>query len=164
MIPLLVARLSGEEDVGDLEFIQDKVVAGDYFQKSGNINTIGSTIEFTVPDTRTAFMIEAKITITGHPDTASAFENTGNEIIQKNAVQAEFKIDTVVKDTANVGEVTGSGATSTRWGYGNGYSLKSDSFNVLGLSLLGVGTTKKIEIVNTVDDGNAFATMSGYLL
>lgn len=163
MIPLLVARLSGEEeDVGDLEFIQDKVVAGDYFQVTGAINTPSSVIQFIVPDLKTAFLIEAKITITGHDDPAEADPN-GVYITQKNAVQAELRLDTVAKDTANVGEVTAVESNSSRWGYGEGYILQSDSFNVLGLSLVGDGI-KKIEIVNTLDNGNAVATMSGYVI
>ena len=37
---------AGAADVGDLEFIQDKVLAGDYFQRSGLINALNDTIEF----------------------------------------------------------------------------------------------------------------------
>ena len=40
--------------------------------------------------------------------------------------------------------------------------MNSDPFNVLGLSLVGDGA-KKIEIENTLDNGTAFATMSGWL-
>ena len=39
----------GADDMGDLEFIQEKVLAGDYFQVSGSIDTIGNTIEYIVP-------------------------------------------------------------------------------------------------------------------
>lgn len=163
MIPLLVARLSGEEEeLGDLEFIQGKVVAGDYFQVSGAINALNDTIEFIVPNAKTAFLIEAKITITGHANSAQA-SSPGTYITQKNAVQAELRLGGIPKDTANVGEITAAESNSSRWGYGNGYSLKSDPFNVLGLSLVGDGL-EKIEIVNTLDDGDAIATMSGYLI
>jgi len=47
-------------------------------------------------------------------------------------------------------------------GTGAGSQLES-RFNVLGLSLIGNGALK-IEIENTLDNGTAFATMSGYLI
>ena len=58
---------AGEVDVGDLEFIQDKVLAGDYFQVSGNINTLNSTVFFEVPSGKTAFLIEAKLSMSTNP-------------------------------------------------------------------------------------------------
>lgn len=151
----------GEVDVGDLEFIQEKVIAGDYFQVSGDINNLNDTIEFIVPNGRTAFMIEAKIVQTGHVSPA-VNSTSGVTTTTKNAVQADLKIDTITKDKANVGmssvdRVIGGG------GSGSSTNHNSDPFNVSGLSLVGDGV-KKIEIENTLDDGSAFATMSGYLV
>lgn len=156
-------------DVGDLEFIEGKVVAGDYFQVSDDINAITNTIEFIVPSGRTAFLIEAKIVITGHTTPAANSGSVGlnADNIVKNAVQAVLKIDTNVKDTVNAGQgsrahhVNFSGTSGGS--QGNGILYGDGIFNVLGLSLVGDGI-KKIEIENTLDDGTAFATMSGYLI
>jgi len=156
-----IVSLVGGVDMGDLEFIQEKVLAGDYFQVSGDINNLNDTIEFIVPNGKTAFLIEAKIVQTGHATPAfNSFSATTTAV--RNAVQADFKIDTVTKDKANVGmssidRVVGSGGT------GSSTNHNSDPFNVSGLSLVGDGV-KKIEIENTLDDGSAFATMSGYLV
>lgn len=155
--------IEDEEDVGDLEYIEGKVVAGDYFQVSGNINGLNDTIEFIVPSGKTAFMISAKIVPTGHSNPPTM--PTSGNIINNNRVQAQFKIDTAIKDTANVGTVSNATLRTTEdagGGAGIGNQLES-RFDVLGLSLVGDGA-KKIEIENTLDNGNAFATMSGYLI
>jgi len=150
-------------DMGDLEFIQDKVIAGDYFQVSNNINALNDTIEFIVPNGKTAFLIEAKIVITGHviPNVGSGVPATTET---KNMVEADLKIDTVVKDTTNIGFATVTSVQNTvntrSMDYGN---IGDGKFNVLGLSLVGDGI-KKIEIENILDDGTAFATMSLYLI
>ena len=143
------------------EFIERKIQDNDWFQVSGDINALNDTIEFVPANGKTEFLFEAKITITGHPNPA---EQGGTDVFvtQRNAVQAQLRLDTAVKDTANVGEVTAAESNSARWGYGNGYSINSDPFKVLGLSLVDDGA-KKIEIVNTLDDGTDFATMSGWL-
>ncbi len=112
-------------------------------------------------------MIEAKIIITTHP--SLAVTGTGQATSQqKNVVQAQLKIDSVVKDTTNIGTQsmsdtrTGVNSAIIRIASGNG-SLGDGKFNVLGLSLIGDGV-KVIEIENTIDDGTAFATLSGYLI
>jgi len=153
-----------EEEMGDLEFIQTKVIAGDYFQVSGDINAINDTIEFIVPNTRTAFMISAKIMNPTHPTPAGTPSMTTTQ--QVNMVTAAFKIDGVIKDQAVTGERTSAGNVNNQHGggTGNGYGMLSDGkFDVLGLSLVGDGI-KVIEIENTLDDGSAFATMSGYVI
>ncbi len=167
-LPLIMYQVPEvDDDMGDLEFIQTKVLAGDYFQESGDINAITNTIEFIVPNGKTAFMIEAKIIITTHP--SLAVTGTGQATSQqKNVVQAQLKIDSVVKDTTNIGTQsmsdtrTGVNSAIIRIASGNG-SLGDGKFNVLGLSLIGDGV-KVIEIENTIDDGAAFATLSGYLI
>ncbi len=155
----------GEDDMGDLEFIQKKVIAGDYFQVSGDINALGNTIEFIVPDTRTAFIIKAKIVISNHPNAAS--RTSGGTSTQKDIVTADLKIDGTIKDKTTIGDVTAAGSATSNQvggGGGSGYgNLGDGKFDVLGLSLVGDGI-KKIEIENILDDGSAFATMSGYLV
>ena len=59
-----------DADMGDLEFIEGKVIAGDYFQVSGDINALNDTIEFDPASGKTAFLIKAKIIISNHPLTA----------------------------------------------------------------------------------------------
>jgi len=150
--------------LGDFEFIQNKVLDGDYFQISGDINNLNDTIEFIVPDLRTAFMINAKIMIPIHPSGAGFPLQT--TINQKNLVTADFKIDSVIKDKTTIGEATTSynSTNSFGGGGGNGYGdLGDGKFDVLGLSLVGDGI-KKVEIENILDNGSAFATMAGYLV
>ena len=149
-------------DVGDLEYIEGKVIAGDYFQVSGDINALNDTISFIPVTGKTAFLIEAKIVSTTHPDLA-VFTGTQGNSIMDSRVQAQLQINSVVKDTAN----TGIGGTTSSATAGNGMGgfgdQKESKFNVLGLSLVG-NAVKKIEIKNTLDNGSAFATMSGYLV
>lgn len=135
---------------GDLEFIQKKVLAGDYFQVSGDIDNLNDTIEFVVPSGRTAFMIEAKI--------------IPNNISTNNRITSALKIDTVTKDEAEIFRSQAQQSGSTNLG-GSGYGLAdyAGKFNVLGLSLVG-DDVKKIEIENITDSGGAFATMSVYLV
>lgn len=158
-LPLILFQVG--VDVGDLEFIQTKVLAGDYFQVTGAINAINDTIEFVPASGKTAFLIEAKIVITGH-----ATLNLSANSNVKAMVQASLKIDTVTKDTTNIGiQADGSALTSaggTPGGAANG-TVGDGRFNVLGLSLVG-NSSKKIEIENTLDNGSAIATMSGYLI
>lgn len=152
--------------MGDLEFIESKVIAGDYFQVSGDINILNDTIEFVVPNGKTAFLIEAKIIIKGHVTPASAF-NVGDGVSTvKNEIEAALKIDGVVKDETNLGfdSFSRSKASSSTYSNSNAYGILSDGrFGVLGLSLVG-DNTKKVEIENILDNGSAFATMSGYLI
>ncbi len=147
-----IANLGEEEviDMGDLEFIQTKVLAGDYFQVSGDIDAINDTIEFIVPSAKTAFLIEAKII----PN------NTG----LNNRITAALKLDTTIKDEAVIFRSQFRQAGSTNFG-GSGYGMAENNgrFNVLGLSLVGDGA-KVIEIENTNDNGGAFATFSGYVI
>lgn len=139
-----------DEDVGDLEFVEGKVLSGDYFQVSGDIDAVTNTIEFVPASGKTAFMIEAKI--------------VPNNVSATNKIQAALKIDTVIKDEAEIFRDFVRQAGGTNQG-GSGYGLaeNANKFNVLGLSLVG-NSVKKIEIENITDNGGAFATMSGYLV
>ena len=164
---LVLNKIVGGVDMGDLEYIEGKVLSSDYFQVSGDISTLNDTIEFIVPNGKRAFMIEAKVIPTGN-NTFPGFPGGFTITNTSNEVEAQLKIDTVVKDKVHVGSVTatskiqngGSGQGTGSGGYGN---KNKDSFNVLGLNLIGNGV-KKIEIENILDNGTAFATMSGYLV
>lgn len=148
-------------EMGDLEFIQDKVIAGDYFQVSGDINTLNDTIEFIVPSAKTAFMIEAKITMNANPSSNTA--DGGAQQTINDQIVAELKIDSVVKSKAKIGMHESSIIPSGE-GAGVGMGVGSESkFNVLGLSLVGDGA-KVIEIENVLDSGSAFAEFSGYVI
>ncbi len=161
----ILSGVADEVDMGDLEYIEGKVLAGNYFQVSGDINGITETIEFTVPNGKTAFMISAKIIINDHPTAAS--RGSGGTTTQKDIVSAALKIDTVIKDETTIGDATAAAVSGTNQdggGAGSGYGNLGDGrFDVLGLSLVGDGA-KVIEIENTLDDGSAFAQMSGYLV
>ncbi len=139
-----------DEDVGDLEFIQTKVLAGDYFQVSGDINAVTNTIFFEPATGKTAFMIEAKI--------------VANSSSATNKIQAALKVDSVTKDKAEIFRDFVRQAGSTNQG-GSGYGLaeNANKFNVLGISLVG-NSSKRITIENILDGGGAFATMSGYVV
>jgi len=146
--------------MGDLEFIESKVLAGDYFQVSGDISTLNDTIEYVVPNGKTAFLLEAKIV---NIDATTPIIISGTTI---DSVRAALKIDTVTKDTTRIGFSSSAITTGTtnsspaQSAYGN---LGDGKFNVKGLSLVG-NNAKKIEIENILDDGSVFATMSGYLI
>jgi len=162
-LPLILFQV--EDDVGDLEFIESKVLAGDYFQVTGAINAITNTIEYVPATGKTAFLIEAKIVITTHTFPASTGSIPAGAT-STSAVKAALKIDTTTVDTTNIGMA--SVANSFTAGNGNysnsAYGTMGDGrFNVLGLSLVG-NSSKKIEIENTLDGGSAIATMSGYLI
>jgi len=149
-------------DMGDLEFIEGKVIAGNYFQVSGDIDALNDTIEFIVPNGKTAFLIEASLRITSdNPQTNSP----SSTIKTTNKVTASLKIDTTTKDMLRLGNqsVSGRGSTAAITGGGGIGSGDNDSFRVKGLSLVGDGI-KKIEIENILDSGSAFAVMSGYLI
>ncbi len=146
-----------DDDVGDIEYIEGKVIAGDYFQVSGDIDTLSDTISYVPASAKTAFMVAAKIIITGHTSGTTT----------KNMVEAELKLDGTAVDTTNIGTATTStllsGASDMIAGSGSGTgTVGNGRFDVLGLSLAGDGI-KAITIENTLDAGTAFATMSGYI-
>lgn len=137
-------------DTGDLVFLQERILSGNVFDVSGDIDALNDTIEFIVPNGKTAFMVEAKI--------------VPNNTSSNNKITAALKIDTVTKDEAEVfrSQAQQSGATN-QGGSGYGLADNVEKFNVKTLSLVGDGI-KKIEIENIADAGGAFATMSGYLI
>ena len=149
-----------EPDVGDLEYIQGFVTAGNYFHVITDISIATNLAEFIVPNNQTAFLIEAKITMSTNPSssaqsdqvvaTLQTSENAGATITEF----SKAKIGEAVATYTGVREIGGSG-----YGVG-GYC----PFNVLGFSLVGNGTDTIIQIENTVDGGNAVAEFSGYLI
>jgi len=141
-------------DTGDLVFLKERILSGNVFEVSGDIDALqpaaGSSIEFIVPNNKTAFLLDAKII----PN------NTGTN----NKIQAALKIDGVTKDEAEIFRhfIQQMGSTN-QGGSGAGLAENTNKFNVKTLSLIGDGF-KKIEIENIQDGGGAFATMSGYLV
>jgi len=151
-------------NLGDLKYIESKVLSGDYFQVSGDIDALTDTIEYIPANGKTAFIIEAKIVSTGHATPPAMGAGTANTIVD-NRVEAVLKINTVIKDTTNVGfmyQATSSTNSNGR-GAGGGVGNPSSKFQVIGISLVGDGA-KKIEVENSLDNGTAFATLSGYLI
>ena len=149
----------GVSITSELEFIRDKILAGDWFEVSGDINAVNDTIEFIPPSGKTAFLFKAKIVITTHTN----YSNAAGALIN-DRVRADLLINAVVKDKTNIGMTgitTSSGGGLPSGGLGSG-SIGDGKFNALGLSLVGDGALK-IEIKNSLDNGSAFATMSGWL-
>lgn len=165
---MTIVSLGGVEDVGDLEFIQTKVLAGDYFQVSGQIDAVTNTISYTVPSLRTAFMIEAKIFINDQSNIQSQAGSSGSQTY-KQLARAALKMNGVKKDEAQIGYNTITRTDQASFvnvvGHGLGIGFYGDGrFNVLGLSLVGDGA-KTITIENIEDNANeVHATMSGYLV
>ena len=159
---LSIAIIGNAVDMGDLEYIEGKVLSGDYFQVSGDINAINDTIEFIVPNLKTAFLIEASVRILSEP---SALHPVNTYSVATNKITASLKIDTVEKDRIRPGDqhrnYNGAGSAVTTTG-GNG-GPNSENFKVVGLSLIGDGI-KVIEIENIADSGSGFAVMSGYTI
>ena len=153
------------EDLGDLQFVQDRIQAGEWFEVSGSIDAVGDTIEF-VPDSgKTAVLFEAKVVIDVNTAASSA---TGAAQERREQVVAQIKINGVPKDTTQIGHATkavGIGGTNQEGrGSGSGFGHAGDGhFNALGISLAGDGA-KKITIENIIDNATSvYATMSGWL-
>lgn len=160
-LPLILFQV-GEISLSDLQFIQDRIDAGEWLESHGAINSIGNKITIIPASGKTLYMFRAKIIITGHVTPANSTEN--GSTTTKNEVEAEFKVNGIQKDTANTGfsSKTDGGAAAGR-ATSNAYGQTGDGkFDVLGLSLIGDGI-KEVAIENTVDDGNADATMSGWI-
>jgi len=157
-LPLNNFQVPSGVDMGDLEFIEGKVLTGDYFQVSGDIDTVGTTIDFTPGSGKTAFLIEANIV-------ANQITTVNAAATAQNLVIAELIIDTIVRTKTKIGLAYKQNSIGGTFGFGGaGYGTQDvGKFNVLGLSLVGDGN-KKIEIKNAVSDGKAFATMSGYVI
>ena len=146
-----------------LQFIQDRLKASEWFQVSGAINAVTNTIEFVPANGKTAVLFEAKIVISTNPTAAASF-NPVETVTVNDQIVADLKIDGVVKDKASIGVSSQAKTTTgTANGTGTGFGMKGDGkFTALGITLVGNGT-KKITIENVLDDGSAFATMSGWL-
>lgn len=149
--------------LGDIEFIRSKILLGDVFRVSGDIDALNDTIEFIPANGKTAFLISAKIvsidTLT--PVNAPSSGSTS----KTDSVRAALKINDIIEDTTRIGFASsgvGTGTTNqapAQSAYGN---LGDGRFDAFGLSLVGDGV-KSIEIENVLDNGNAFATMFGWI-
>ncbi len=160
-LPLILFE-AGEE-MGDIEFIRDKSLAGDWISVTGAIDAINDTIEYVPASGKTFFLYEAKIVI------GSFKQATGGGIatVSNSAVRADLLIDTVVKDKTMIGVSSendpygsgGIGGKASGAGFGN---FGNGKFIAQGLFLVG-NASKKVEIKNTQDNGDAVATLSGWI-
>jgi len=148
----------GEIDLGDLQFVQDRVDAGEWLEAHGSINAVTNEISIIPASGKTFYAYKGKIVITGHVSPA------GISGTVKNEVEAAVKVDGTVKDSTNLGfSSTSSVDGITGRGSGTSYGHTGDGrFDVLGLSLVGNGV-KKVTIENIIDDGTADATLSGWI-
>lgn len=147
-------------DMGDLEFIQEKVDEGNFFQVSGDINTLNDVISYTPAVGKTAYMIEAKITFNTITSASSAANSSSSNV---NQVIAELKINSITKSKTIIGVASAATGISAS-GSGSGFGINPNGYlNVKGLSLVGDGIAS-IEIENVLDSGSAFAEFSGYLV
>jgi len=151
------ANITGEAT--DIGFIQDRVLTGNYFHVITDISVPANKATFTVPDGKTAFLLEAKITMITNPGPGATQNDSIVATLQKNinTTITEFskaKIGLASNTFTGVREIGGAG-----FGAG-GYC----PFNVKGFSLVGSGVLNKIEIENTLDSGSAMAEFSGYLV
>jgi len=149
----IVSLISEVVDMGDYEFITDKVKAGDWIELTGPINAITDEISFIPASGKTFFPNEASIVMTANPNVPVS-GGTRDQIV------AALKIDTITKDKAKIGiDVELSSLNNA----GGGFGTQSKSyFNARGLSLVGDGF-KAITIENIVDNGFADATFSGFI-
>ena len=149
--------------MSDSLFMAKTAFQGKVITVTGDIDAVNDNIEYVVPTDKTFYFHSAKIVITGH--TIPAATTTTSTVTTKNAIEAVLKIDGVVKDTTNIGIISVSkGVDFTgRTLSGNAYGTIGDGrFDVNGRLLVGNGT-KKVEIVNTVDNGSATATLIGWI-
>ncbi len=143
---------------GDLEFIRDQVKAGNWLKVHGAINAIGNKITIIPASGKTLFMFRGKMTITGHP----AVGGTGDPANLHNQVKSAFKVDGAIEDTADGGHASWYNSNAAGE-MGGGIGMNSICpLDVLGSSLIGDGI-KEVAIENVDDDGNADATMSGWI-
>ena len=149
-------------DLGDLEFIRDQVKAGNWLEAHGAINAVTNEISIIPASGKTFYAYRGKIDLTSD----NAFTRVAATVqITTNKVTATYKVNGTPKDTARVGNKAiigiGSSVDILNGGAGVGGDLIG-RFDVAGLSLVGNGV-KKVTIENTLDNGSADATMSGWI-
>lgn len=140
-----------------LQFVQDRIKASEWFQVSGAINAVNDTIEYVPASGKTAVLFEAKIVPSVVPPDFTPSINAQ----VKESIVADLLINSILKEKTQYGATFMTG-NFVDVGIGGGGNFGDGRFNVLGLSLDGDGV-KKIEIKNVIDEGTAFATMSGWL-
>ncbi len=163
--PWILFAPESAADLGDLQFIQDRVNAGEWLEAHGAINAVANEISIIPASGKTFYAFKGKIIISTHVIaplmlSGSFLQNTSDR------VKAAYKVNGVIKDTTNIGifqSWSGSTAnqTDSSGGYGNG-DLGDGKFDVLGLFLVGDGV-KDVTIENILDAGSADATMSGWI-
>ncbi|MCK5633302.1 hypothetical protein KAH94_06100 [bacterium] len=151
--------------LSDLQFIQDRVDAGEWLEAHGAIDAATNEIAIVPASGKTLYMYKAKIVTTGLVAAASD-RGSGTDTTSNNMVEAAFKVNGTVKDSTNIGMSTkaSSKTNGTTGGVGgSGYgSIGDGKFDVAGLSLVGDGI-KDVTIENIVDNGSADATMSAWI-
>ena len=148
--------------MSDSLFMAKKAFEDKVITVTGAINAVNDNIEYVVPIDKTFYFHSAKIVITGHILPANRVASSGVTTVL-NQVEADLKVDGTVKDTTNIGFASKSSGGSGAFASDNAIGNVGDGiFSCQGLFLVGNGT-KKVEIVNTVDDGFATATFIGWI-
>ena len=144
----------------DLQFIQDRVDAGEWLETHGAINAVTNEIAIIPASGKTFYAFRGRIQLTSDIS-ITIINGTSTDI---NKVSAQAKVDGTIKDECRVGsKITNSGDSSSKLQGAAGESSPSQAeFHVLGLSLVGDGI-KKVTIENSSDNGSADATLSGWI-
>ncbi len=147
-LPLILFTV-GDLDLSDLQFIQDRVDAGEWLEAHGAINAVTNDITIIPASGKTLYMYKAKIV-----PTTNGLDNS---------INAEFKVNGTTKDSAAyiLSQSIQLGGTN-QGGSGYGMGFNGGKFDVQGLSLVGDGI-KEVTVENVLDDGTADATMSGWI-
>lgn len=155
----------GVTDLSDLQFIQDRVDAGEWLEAHGAINAITNEIAITPANGKTLYMYRGKIVISTHTNPPAIGNQTSSTIVN-DRVKAAFKIDGTIKDTTNIGIVmnatTNNASQAAASGSSGNGTIGDGRLDIAGLSLVGDGI-QDVTIENTLDAGSADATMSGWI-
>jgi hypothetical protein len=150
----------GGDGVGDLEFIRDQIIAGNWITAHGDIDGINEKITIIPANGKTFFLHSAKITSTGLLPQVNVTNNTVN--VNRNQVGAQLVINLAIEDTTQVGTLATSNDVLNT-GVSGGINVSVDGrFDAIGLFLIGTGSLT-VTIENILDNGSADATMSGWI-
>jgi len=151
-------------DLGDILEMAGKAFDGKTLFAHGAIDTLASKISIIPAAGKILYLSEGKIIINTHtnPPTIPLSGNT----INNDRIIAALKINGITVDTTNIGIVhnASTGVTATNKGSGSGGSgiVGDGRFNIYGRTLAGDGI-KSVDIENVLDNGNADATLSGWI-
>ena len=137
---LLCAHVGG--DMGDLQFLQQKSDAGNLIIVTGNRNTAGVIVSYTVPNGKTFVLYKAKT------DVKVTTITNDNMDLRNNGIIRDTNISTISGNTFN-------GVASA--------TAVSEQFIIEGDTLVGDGV-KTFDINLSVSGGNTvYGTIIGYL-